>query len=471
MEKNMFCKKLVSFCFVAIFILPCNYAVSGDDNHPLGARITQPRPESMTERQKELYSEMSQGGTVTAIGPRVIYLNEPDLVKAYSVMGDYMAGIPFDPRHRELAILVVARHWDSQYEWWAHEDRARKAGLSDALIEAIRANRIPVFDKTDEKIVYDYVHEIVTSHRITDETYKKAWDLLDTEMLIKLTLLTGHYCNVAVTLNAHEVALPDGVDDPLPITDTVAVSQSSEKSNDYMLMVFLTPVEGREAEFHHWYQDEHMPEVINRPGFVSARRYAALGEEPFLPPQNSPAPQLVKYDIRTMDLEKTFSEDSRLSQEARLADPPLVPTATVSFTYQKIGQQFKGAGPKLTGEGKLKTYEFYSLCGPTPGQEEEFNIWYDTIHIPEVIATPGFVSAQRYQRSSIQRYSGAESPAYMVVYTIVTDDLESVFEVLNERHDDFIASEARDSSTSLIFIYEAISPLMERKQSSKVYEN
>lgn len=235
---------------------------------------------------------------------------------------------------------------------------------------------------------------------------------------------------------------------------------------DYLLMVFIQPAEGREAEFHSWYQ-EHMAEVLTRPGFVSARRYAETTSS-FLPGHDQPNPVMVAYGIQTDDLAKTFEEDSRLAQAARLADPPMDTRATVSFTYEKLGPKIPGAGPKSTGKGELKTYLFVSLNGPKQGQEDAYNEWYDTRHVPDVVATPGFVSGQRYRRSAVQRYSGAQSPPYMVIYTIETDDLQSVFADLDKRHDAFVRSDSLDSSASMIFTCEAIGPEMTRNAPAPV---
>jgi 4-carboxymuconolactone decarboxylase len=210
-------KNSMCFSIIAIFILFGSYAMGADNNHPLGSRIEPPKTESMTQGQKDAQLKAVQGTTGQVKGPTLIYLNDPEVSAIYKPYSQFMADIPFDKRHRELTILVVARAWDSQYEWWAHESSARSAGISDAVIEAIRANKTPVFDKPDEKIIYDYAHEMVTLHKVSDQTYKKAWDLLDTSMLIKLTMLIGHYCGVAVTLNAHQVALPAGEKIPLPV--------------------------------------------------------------------------------------------------------------------------------------------------------------------------------------------------------------------------------------------------------------
>lgn len=241
------------------------------------------------------------------------------------------------------------------------------------------------------------------------------------------------------------------------------VAAAADAQADYLLMVFIQPAEGREAEFHAWYR-EHMAEVLTRPGFVSARRYAEVTSS-FLPAHDQPNPVMVAYGIQTDDLAKTFEEDSRLAQAARLADPPMDTRATVSFTFERHGPEVPGAGPKVTGKGEVKTYLFVSLNGPKQGQEDAYNDWYDTRHVPEVVATPGFVSGQRYRRSAVQRYSGGQSPPYMVIYTIETDDLEAVFADLDVRHEKFAGSDSLDSSAGMIFTCEALGPLMTRSAS------
>jgi hypothetical protein len=68
---------------------------------------------------------------------------------------------------------------------------------------------------------------------------------------------------------------------------------------------------------------------------------------------------------------------------------------------------------------------FLALTNPLPGQEEEFNRWYDEEHVPDVLKIPGFVSAQRHRLSPHQR-SGQQAPAweYLTVYEVEGDDAE-----------------------------------------------
>lgn len=207
-------KKLLIFCAAAICMFCSSSAPGNDGDHALGDRIVPSELESWKQNRDELLSKTPQGGMEDVKGPRRIYLYDAELFQVYSAYTGYMMKLPLDKRHRELAILVIAREWEAPYEWWAHESGARDAGISDAVIEDIRAKQTPVFDKSDEQIIYDYTREIIILHRVSDETYKKAWDLLGTDKLIKLTWFIGHYCSVAVALNAHEIALPEGEKNP-----------------------------------------------------------------------------------------------------------------------------------------------------------------------------------------------------------------------------------------------------------------
>lgn len=56
-----------------------------------------------------------------------------------------------------------------------------------------------------------------------------------------------------------------------------------------------------------------------------------------------------------------------------------------------------------------------------PGREQEFNDWYDTVHVPDVLAVPGYVRGQRFD--AIPDMSG-RLPAnrFLAIYEFETDD-------------------------------------------------
>jgi 4-carboxymuconolactone decarboxylase len=64
--------------------------------------------------------------------------------------------------------------------------------------------------------VYDYATELLENHHVSDETYGRLRDVIGSRQLVELTVLMGHYSSVAMTLNAHCMPLPDGVEPPLP---------------------------------------------------------------------------------------------------------------------------------------------------------------------------------------------------------------------------------------------------------------
>ncbi len=97
-----------------------------------------------------------------------------------------------------------------------HAPAALKAGLSPAVVEAIRNGRRPLFTASDEQAVYDFCREMHEEKSVGDETYGRAHGLLGTLGVVELTALMGYYTMVAMTLLAHEIPLPEGSAPALP---------------------------------------------------------------------------------------------------------------------------------------------------------------------------------------------------------------------------------------------------------------
>jgi len=241
-------------------------------------------------------------------------------------------------------------------------------------------------------------------------------------------------------------------------------SPSGGTASDYLLMVFLQPAEGRYAEFLHWYQDEHIPEVVQRPGFVNGRLYRSP-ELPLLE-QRPPSPVLAAYGIHSDDLAATFREDARQAQASRLADPPLQPGATFSYTYEATTAVIAGAGTRTTGKGRLQTYEILSLASPRAGHEAESDVYCQQQLTPGIMTIQGLVSARCYQRSEIQRYSGAPAPSLLVAYTLQTDDPAAVLAEFELHRPEVADTASIDPASRNTFVYEALGPLVEQSGGS-----
>jgi hypothetical protein len=64
----------------------------------------------------------------------------------------------------------------------------------------------------------------------------------------------------------------------------------------------------------------------------------------------------------------------------------------------------------------MSKHYLFHFANAVEGQEQEFNKWYDTVHLGDVLAVPGMQAATRYQLEPVER-SGPPAPAhYLAVY-------------------------------------------------------
>jgi hypothetical protein len=100
-----------------------------------------------------------------------------------------------------------------------------------------------------------------------------------------------------------------------------------------------------------------------------------------------------------------------------------------------------------------ETYYFFVFSNPVAGHEDEYNKWYNEQHAPDVVAVPGFVTAQRFVKNDLPLYRMVEVqvPKYLVVHKIVTNDVEAVFSEVSRqlKTGETVISPTFDSSTSV----------------------
>lgn len=153
-------------------------------------------------------------------GPYNALLRSPDMGRRAFELLDYLRfKTSVDKRLNELAILIQARIANAQYEWWAHEPIARRAGLPDAVIADLRQCRRPASLAADERVVYDYCVQLTLSHGVSDALWQEAVAALGEQAVVDLTVLSGTYVMVAMLLNATLPANPKGDPDPLEVFD------------------------------------------------------------------------------------------------------------------------------------------------------------------------------------------------------------------------------------------------------------
>jgi 4-carboxymuconolactone decarboxylase len=172
----------------------------------------------MTAAQRRVYDAMLNGPRRSPpVGPLAAAMHCPELAEKWSELGIVLRfNSGFEPRLREFVILLIGRYWDCEFEWYSHEEQARRAGVSEQTIETLRHGG-GRFGGSGEQAIHDYAVELLRDHRASDETYQRILDTYGTAGVVELTALIGYYVMVALTLNAHRIGVPQGARSPLPI--------------------------------------------------------------------------------------------------------------------------------------------------------------------------------------------------------------------------------------------------------------
>jgi len=189
-------------------------------NAPRFSRLS---PEQLTESQKSVVARLAKSVRNGLGGPFDVMLRSPDMAHGMVELFEYYrfrSKLPL--RLKELAILILAREWTAQFEWFAHQPAAKNAGLADAVIEDLRLGKRPAAMAGDETVTYDFAIALVRDHEVSDPVFAKARDLLGDEQLVDLITLIGEYMKVALLLNVGRIGVPDGNELPLPPLDAGA---------------------------------------------------------------------------------------------------------------------------------------------------------------------------------------------------------------------------------------------------------
>ena len=187
------------------------------------ARLEKLSPEVLDEDQWRLYEAIAAGprasgrqpfqlvdGAGGLEGPFNAMLQQPALGWALQALGAavrYQGVLP--GRVRELAILVVASHWKSEFEQYAHEAAGRLLGLRAEDLGAIRAGQEPELADAGERAAVRVTWALARSGDLDDGQYADAVAQLGTAALFELTTLVGYYATLALQLRVFRVTVPD----------------------------------------------------------------------------------------------------------------------------------------------------------------------------------------------------------------------------------------------------------------------
>ena len=149
--------------------------------------------------------------------PYRAYITNPDLAPKLTALSEYLrwnSSLP--PRLSELAILITAREWTAQYEWFAHYPLALKGGLDPKVADTIAAGKRPDSMKDDEAALYDLATALYRDRKVSDPVYKAALEKFGERGIMDIIGIIGYYDLVSMTLITMQAEAPNDSVKPLP---------------------------------------------------------------------------------------------------------------------------------------------------------------------------------------------------------------------------------------------------------------
>lgn len=163
-----------------------------------------------SDAQREVWDRVVSGPRGRVVGPLRAAIHAPELARAWSALGESLRfGTSLGKRLSELAIIVTGRRWSAQVEWSVHAQAAADAGVEAHVIAAIRDGAPPRFTRPDDVLTYDYARLLLRDGTVPAALHAQVTQRFGVTGVVELTALVGYYSMVAMTLNAHEIPLPD----------------------------------------------------------------------------------------------------------------------------------------------------------------------------------------------------------------------------------------------------------------------
>ena len=118
-------------------------------------------------------------------------------------------------RVRVLAAMTVAREYEGMYVWGAQSGGARRQGVPESTITAIRENRSDGIPAEDAQIV-EFTRQLLRKHRVEEPLFRAMQSRFGNDELIQLTTAIGYYSLLCMTVNTAEL-------DPAPGAEVLKV--------------------------------------------------------------------------------------------------------------------------------------------------------------------------------------------------------------------------------------------------------
>jgi 4-carboxymuconolactone decarboxylase len=145
-------------------------------------------------------------------GPFSMFLHCPEFAGRAAHLGAFVRFEgSLDMRARVLAAMTAAREFEAEYVWGAQTGGARRQGVPESTITAIREKHTRGMAPEDAQVV-EFTQQLLQKHRVDDATFKAIQERFGNEGLIELTGAIGYYSMLAMTVNACQLEAASGAE-------------------------------------------------------------------------------------------------------------------------------------------------------------------------------------------------------------------------------------------------------------------
>ena len=172
-------------------------------------------PDSLPSDAREVHDRiLRERGYVP--GPYRFWLASPGFADRIEPVEEFLRyGVALEERQVEVIVLVVARHWTSQYVWSSHAPAALKVGVEAEVVEAIRTRATAQFERDEDAVCYALCKALLEDHVVDDPLWARAQAVLGEQRINEIMGLLGLYTSVCLTMVAYR--MPTKNDEPNPL--------------------------------------------------------------------------------------------------------------------------------------------------------------------------------------------------------------------------------------------------------------
>ena len=162
--------------------------------------------ETLTAKQQAVYDAIGAPRAGVVPAPFHVLLESPELASLTQALGAFCRyRTLFPPRLSELLVLITAAHWQADFEFAVHSREAAKAGISQAVIDALRLRQHPTFDDAESQLLYDFATTFFSTNDVSDALFGRAVAQFGRKGVVELAGVLGYYSSLAILLRIFRV--------------------------------------------------------------------------------------------------------------------------------------------------------------------------------------------------------------------------------------------------------------------------